>query len=81
MGSDPPVPWAVSGTFVHAPVYGDLEIAADRCLVIDGEGVIAAVAPASQADSVLAQHGIDPSSVLRLQVIDMHHRCRDRLLC
>ncbi len=81
MGSNPSEPWAVIGTFVHAPVYGELEIATDGCLVISGEGVIIAVAPASQADSLLAQHRVDPSSVLRLQVIDMHDRCSDRLPC
>jgi len=81
MGSDPPAPWAVIGTFVHAPVYGELEIATDRCLVISGEGVITAVAPASQADSVLAQHRVDPNSILRLQVIYMHRCFSDLLLC
>ena len=76
MGSVTPVPeavpWAVIGTFVHAPVYGELDIVADRCLVISGEGHIVAIEPASQADSVLAQHRVDPSTVLRLQVIDTH---------
>ena len=81
MGSDTPVPWAVIGSFVHAPVYGELELATDRCLVISNEGVITAVAPASQAESVLAQHRVDPSSVLRLQVIDMITACSRRLLC
>ena len=75
MGSNAPAPWAVIGTFVHAPVYGDLEIATERCLVISGEGTITAIAPASQAESVLAQHGVNPSSVLRLQVIELHRRC------
>ncbi len=61
-------PWAVVGTFVHAPIYGELEIAEERCLLINGHGVIDAICPASEAEPLLAEHGVGSTNVLRLRV-------------
>ena len=66
--------WAVIGAFVHAPIYGELELAENRCLLIDDHGVIDAICLASEAEPLLAEHGIGSTNVLRLQVISRNER-------
>lgn len=62
-----PDKWAIQGTVVHTPVFGSVSLMQQATLVVEG-GVITHIGRAGTEATLLAQQGLEPSSVLHLQV-------------
>lgn len=63
-----PDKFAIRGNIVHAPVFGSISLMQQATLVIEG-GVISHIGGAGNESTLLAQQGLERSSVLHLQVL------------
>ena len=60
--------WAIQGTLVHTPTFGSISLARQTTLIVN-KGVITHVETAACVADLLAKHGLEASSVLRLEVV------------
>ena len=56
--------FAVRGSFIHAPVYGSVELLEDYCVGIDSTGRICFVVPGAGAAQECVKHGIANCTIL-----------------